>query len=328
MATATCLMVIVDKNLRLTPALVRAAALARKSGERLLLALFEFDRVLDRAVRQGFDLQAYLDGRRQKLESLATPLRRDGLAVETRVFWGRPIMARMMLAVLAEQPQMVIKDVHAEPTLKRLLFTPEDLDLLRQCPAPLMLVRTGARSLPQRILAAVDPLDEHDRPHELNTRVLKAANRLAMQCDAQLDVVHAFEFIPPPVDGEFMTGWLPDFTLAEELRGLHLDELQKLGKEFGVPKAHLYMLDGHPDRTVSEFAANHKHDVVVMGTVQRNLLQRLALGSVAEGLLQRLDCDVLTLKPEGFAEHLQTELGKVKLDEEHFEEPRRKSACH
>lgn len=327
MATPTSLMVIVDQDLRLTPALMRAAALARKSGESLLLVRFEFDRVIERAARQGFDLQAYLDGRRQKLEALAALVRGDGLRVDTRVFWGRPLMARMLLAILAEQPQLVVKDVRTEPALKRLLFTPEDLDLLRQCPAPLMLVRGGAHALPQRVLAAVDPLDEHDRPHELTAQVLKTANRLAMQCAAQLDVVHAFEFIPPPVDGEYMTGWLPDFTLAEELRGLHLEELEKLGKEFGISPARLHMLDGRPDRSIAEFATKHWSEVVVMGTVQRNFLQRLTLGSVAEGLLQRLNCDVLALKPEGFAQRLQTELGKVKLDEDHFVEPRKRSAC-
>lgn len=307
-------MVIINKDMQLTPALVRATAVARKSGERLLLALFEYDRVLARAAKQGADLDAYLRGRRQKLEALAAPLRLDGLTVDTRLFWGHPIMARMLLTILIEQPQMVFKDVRTESALKRLLFAPEDLDLLRQCPAPLMLVRTGSPALPRRILAAVDPLDEHDRPHELNEQVLKAANRLAMQCDAQLDVVHAFEYIPPPVDGEFMSGWLPDFTVAEELRSLHSEALQKLGKEFGVPKAHLYMLNGRPDHMIAEFVVGHKHDVVVMGTVQRNFLQRLALGSVAEGLLQRLDCDVLALKPEGFREHLKTELEKTDFD--------------
>jgi len=48
-----------------------------------------------------------------------------------------------------------------------------------------------------------------------------------------------------------------------------------------------------------------------MGTVQRDFLQRLALGSVAERLLPRLDCDVLALKPESFAERLQAELERA-----------------
>jgi universal stress protein E len=299
-------MVIVDKDLALTPAMVRAAALARKSGDRLLLALFEFDRTLVHAVARGFDLETYLRGRREKLEALAGPLRRDGLAVDTQLFWDHPIMARMLLAVLAMQPAMVIKDVRRESALKRVLFTPADLDLLRQCSAPLMLVHGGTHGLPRRILAAVDPLDEQGRPHELTARVLNAANCLAMQCDASLEVVHAFEYMPPFADPQF--GWLPDLGQIEQFRALHLDALQNLGKEFGIPSERLHLLDGIPAWAIAGFATENRIDVVVMGSIQRNFLQRLSIGSVAEDLLQRLDCDVLVLKPEGFAERLRTEL--------------------
>jgi universal stress protein E len=305
---ATC-MVIVDKSLVLTPGLVRAAALARKSGERLLLALFEFDRSLAHAAARGFDLEAYLRGRREKLESLAEQLRRDGLAVDAHLFWDHPIMARMLQVVLAEQPTMVIKDVHREGALKRMLFTPADLDLLRQCSAPLMLVHGGTHGLPRRILAAVDPLDEQGRPHELTARVLHAANRLAMQCDAELDVVHAFEYMPPFADPQF--GWLPDLGQIEQFRALHLDALQQLGKQFGIPAGRLHLLDGIPGWALAEFAAANRIDVVVMGSIQRNFLQRLSIGSVAEDLLQRLDCDVLVLKPDGFAERLRADLEQV-----------------
>lgn len=306
-SSTTC-MVIVDNGLAPTPALVRAAALARKGGDKLLLALFEFDRVLARAASRGFDLDAYKRGRREKLESLAEPLRRDGLRVDTRMFWDHPTMPRMLLTVLAEQPRMVIKDVQREVLLKRVLFTPADLDLLRQCPAPLMLVHSGTRGLPKRILAAVDPLGEQGRPHELTAQVLNAANRLAMQCDAELDVVHVFEYIPPVTAPGLLTAALPNMALAEQFRPMHRDALQHLGKTFGIPGERLHLLGGISGRAIAKFASAHHVDVVVMGSIQRSFLQRVSVGSVAEDLLQRLDCDVLVLKPDGFAERLRAEL--------------------
>jgi universal stress protein E len=223
-------MVIMNKSLTLTPAVVRAAALARKSGDKLLAALFEFDRAMAHAALHGFDLNAYKRGRREKLESLAERLRHDGLTVETRLFWNQPVLARMLLAILARQPQMVVKDVHEQGALKRILFAPEDIDLLRQCPAPLMLVRGGAHGLPRRILAAVDPLDENGRPHELDARVLNAANRIAMQCDAELDVVHAFEYVPPLAVPGLLTGAMPNMGLTEQFRAMHLAALRSWGK--------------------------------------------------------------------------------------------------
>lgn len=306
-AVGTC-MVIVDPSLALTPAVVRAAALARKSRDELLLVLFEFDRAMARAASRGFDLDAYKKGRHEKLEALAAQLRRDGLTVATRLFWDHPVMARMLLTVLAGEPQMVIKDVRREASLKRLLFTPGDFDLLRQCPAPLMLVRSGTHGLPRRILAAVDPMDEQGRLHELDAQVLKAANRLAMQCDAELDVVHAFEHVPAFAVPGLLTGAMPNMGLVGQFRAMHREALQAFGKDHGIPPERLHMLDGAPGPAIAGFAAENRIDVVVMGSIRRGFLERLSVGSVAEDLLQRLDCDVLVLKPEGFAERLRREL--------------------
>ncbi len=308
-STRACIMVILGKDLQSSPALLRAEALARKSGNRLVLALFEYDHALARAAARKFDLDAYIQGRRCELEEFAASIiPKNGLQVETRYFWGRPLLARMLLAVLAENPQLVFKDVHAEPALRRLLFTSLDLDLLRHCPEPLMLVHPSPGTLPKHILAAVDPLDEHERPHELNTRILDMAQRLAMQCDAQVDVVHVFEFMPFPVGPEVLNGWTPDMALIQKLRALHSDALQTLCKRSGIPADHVHLLDGEPGRVITEFAASKDCDLVIMGTVQRSAFERLAMGSVAERLLDRLDCDVLALKPDGFQARLQAEL--------------------
>ncbi len=316
MSDKSCIMVILDKGLEQSPALSRATALARESGARLLLALFEYDRALARAAARKLDLDAYLQGRRRKLEEFAASLGKDGLQVDARYYWGRPLLVRMLLAVLAERPQMVFKDVHAEPALRRLLFTSLDLDLLRQCPEPLMLVRPSPNMLPKRILAAVDPLDEHGRPHELNARILSMAVQLAKQCDAQLDVVHVFEYLPFPADPEVLSGWMPDVALIQKLRDLHTEALQKLGKHYGIPPEQVQMLDGEPGRVIAEFAAAKHSDMVIMGTVQRSGFERLAMGSVAERLLELLSCDVLALKPDGFRARLQKELQRVESDRE------------
>ena len=314
MSDQSCIMVILDKDLQITPAVLHAAALARKAGSRLLLALFEYDGTLARAATHNFDLDAYLQGRRQKIEEFSTKLRKDGLRVDTRYYWGHPLLVRMLLAVLAEEPKMVFKDLREAPALRRLLFTSLDLDLLRQCPAPLMLVRQSSVALPKRILAAVDPLDEHDRPHELNALILSMANQLATQCGAQVDVVHVFEYVPFPVDPEVLSGWMPDVALIQKLRDMHTEALQTLCKMFGISPAHTHMLDGDPGRVITEFAVAQHSDLVIMGTVQRGGFERLAMGSVAERLLDQLDCDVLALKPDGFHARLQSELDHVELE--------------
>ncbi|MGH7192523.1 MAG: universal stress protein, partial [Candidatus Saccharimonadales bacterium] len=204
------ILVALDAWYRRSPALLRAMSLARKTDATLLLHSFEYQRSVANAVDHGFDLDAYIKGRGQKLEEFADALRAEGFRVQTRVVWGHPIASQIVASVLATQPDFVIKDVHAEPAIRRILFTPLDWQLLRECPAPLMLVRQHTGNTPRHILAAVDPLDEHDRPRGLNDVIMKAAAMLAMQCDAQVDVVHAFDYVPVLADPEGAAGWVLD----------------------------------------------------------------------------------------------------------------------
>jgi len=303
-------LLIMPAKFQRSPAVLRAMALAKRSSAELLLASFEYDKALDRASSQGFDLPAYIAGRGQKLEEFAAGLRNEGFKITTRIVWGQPLLPSMLREVLKERPKLVLKDVHAEPALQRLLFTTQDLELLRLCPAPLMLVRPGTGVLPQEIVAAVEPLDEDGRPHELNEQILKAAEEYGMQSGAGVDVVHAMQFVPLPADPSALSAWVPDPMLQQELRKLHENMLNELGARYGVEERHLHMLDGNPADAIAEFAAKYRAGLVIMGTVYRSATERFFIGSVAEGLLDRLHCDLLALKPSGFAAALTEHLDK------------------
>jgi universal stress protein E len=101
---------------------------------------------------------------------------------------------------------------------------------------------------------------------------------------------------------------MPDMALQQELRDMHVQALQGLCKEYRIPAAQMHMLDGEPGNRIVELAGTLHSDVVIMGSIQRGRFERLALGSVAERLLDRLDCDVLALKPDGFRARLLSEL--------------------
>jgi len=188
-----------------------------------------------------------------------------------------------------------------------------DWQLLAECPAPLMLVQPDSASLPKHILAAVDPLDEHGKPHALNDKIVMTAASLASECGASLDMVNAFEYIPQGGEMEY-AGWMPDLTLFGELRKVHAEGLYALGKQHGVPPSRMHVLDGEASNCIVEFAKARHVDLVVMGSIYRTGLRRLVLGSTAEGAFDTLPCDVLLIKPEGFASELigLLENGKAK----------------
>lgn len=297
------IMLVADSALLRSPAVVRAAALAIKLDAVVLLCSFEYERALEHAANHSFDLPAYLHARRQRLEEFAETLRKDGATVETELVWGEPVTEQILREVLRQAPALVVKDAAAETTLTRTFFSALDWRLLAQCPVPLMLVRPGARGLPQKVLAAVDPLDEHGKPHELNGEILKTALSLSVQCGASLDVVNAYDLFPLAGAAEY-AGWIPDLALYDELRKMHAEALYKLGRQYSIPHAHLHVLSGEASRAITDFASQRQVDLVVMGSIYRTGLKHFLIGSTAEGVFDRVSCDVLVLKPRGFAEEL------------------------
>ncbi|HEX2668011.1 MAG TPA: universal stress protein [Gammaproteobacteria bacterium] len=291
-------LVIVPPGLQRSPALFRAMALAKQSEAEITLALFEFDAGLAKISAKGFDLAAYLEGRRRELEQFAKHLREEDFSVRSDVHWGSPITAQILAQIDRLQPELVIKDVQSESALKRLVLAGRDFELLRHCPVPIMLVKSGTPNLPARILAAVDPLDENGRPHELNGKILGAAERYGMLCGALVEVAHVFqpEQVMAATAGFGGGAWVPDPLMVKEMRGQHDQALHTLGAEYGVEERNLHMLGGFPGSALAQFVETYHTDLLIMGTVSRSGVERFMMGSVAEQLFERLPCDVLAVK--------------------------------
>lgn len=297
------ILLVLDGSLERTAAVLRAISLARKMDAVLQIRSIEYLRGLEPALRRGFDLDAYLTGRRHRLEEFAGRIREERVMVECGVIWGSPLAEQVILQALALKPDLVIKSSPAESALSRAFLSGADWRLVSACPAPLMLVHPGSPNLPTHLLAAVDPLDEHGKPHSLNTDILGAARTLAAQCSATLEVAHAYEFIPASAAYAYMGG-MPDLNAYDEIHKVHADALYELCRPHGIRPGDMHVLQGDPALAIVDFAASRGVDLVVMGSVYRTGLKHLVIGSTAEAVFDRLGCDVLVLKPEGFAAEL------------------------
>ena len=67
-----------------------------------------------------------------------------------------------------------------------------------------------------------------------------------------------------------------------------------------VAEEHIHLREGDPAEEIPSIADKIKAELVVLGTVARTGVKNLVMGGTAERMLQRLNCDVLALKPEGF----------------------------
>ena len=293
------LLTVVDLRQRHSAALQRAAVLARESDAALhVLACIEppwswpllEHEVRDKA-RDGFLLEA-----RQQLDAQCGPLRHQGLNVTSQVVWAADPHAEILRYVEEMQPDVVLKDVEQVSELRRTFTTPLDWQLLRDCAAPLHLVGEGGHAHPKRIAAAVDTASDKTPDSPLNRRIVEAANTLALQCDAELHLVHAFD--PMAVFLGDFSGFSASWAdLAGDLQASERSDFLHFADECGVPQDRRHFLLGPPTLTLVEFTREVGIDVLVMGRIQRRGLQRY-VGNTTEHLLYQMPGSVLAIRPE------------------------------
>src|SRR5262249_36156639 len=146
--------------------------------------------------------------------------------------------------VREEKYGLVIKSAHRSRTLTH---TPTDWDLLRGCPAPVLLT---VQPWPERltVLAALD-LNSEDKPHrKLNLRVMWAADQIAKRSGGEVHCVYAIE-LP-----RFRT--LLDAEKAEKkARDLAAGLLGELVSPYDVPGSHVHLEAGKVGAVVNGVAA-------------------------------------------------------------------------
>lgn len=192
---------------------------------------------------------------------------------------------------------LIIKDAQPEPAMKRVFFTPLDWRLLRDCPVPVHLVTDSRNPRPRRVLAIVDVLRSEEQDLVFNDQIVDAAVKLAEQCNAQVELLHAFDWTAVYASDMGM-GALPLATgLYEALGQAQHEVFESLAERHGVAPQQRHFIEGAPLSSICTFASDHQIDVIVMGTTAHRGLDK-RLGTTAELLLQRAPCSVLAIKPQ------------------------------
>lgn len=138
----------------------------------------------------------------------------------------------------------------------------------------------------QHILVAVDLSPVTDQ-------VLSEARDMAKESKATLSMVHVMEHSPVAYGGEFS---IPvDVNLEQSLEHEVKSEIQKLGERYGIPVERQFLETGSVKLAVTDLAQELHADLIVVGTHGHHGLD-LLLGSRANAILHRAQCDVLVIR--------------------------------
>ncbi|WP_349975730.1 universal stress protein [Pseudomonas sp. WHRI 8519] len=277
-------------------ALRRALALAHVSGAAVhIVGLFEphADHALRQEQLNEAEMQRQYGRYREQLEALVERHRPSDACLTFDTVKAEDLREQAADYIRELKPDMVIKDTEKTPALARFFATPLDCALLRACQCLLHFVPRAAASLPKRILVAVDTA-LHDAPHEqmlFNHALIRAADALALQCDAQLHLLGAYDLA-----GVFAPEMLVTQTWVEEMRDALQVSFDALADAEGVPHDCRHFKEGGAVQVIREQVAALDIDVVVMGVVQPRGLSKL-LGDTTERIVSDPPCSVLSVHP-------------------------------
>lgn len=151
----------------------------------------------------------------------------------------------------------------------------------------------------ERILVPTDFSD-------CSVEAAKYACALAEQFNAELSVLHVIHDYATEIPDFGMGLTFPAYLekLPERLEKLEEDAIGRLTQvldpawEVGK-RVTLATKLGHPFTEILRFVKEHQIDMIVMGTHGRTALPQMLMGSVAEKVVRKASCPVLTVRPDG-----------------------------
>ena len=286
MQPVSSILVVVDRGPAAADAVAKAIALARKFDARV--ELFMCDAEHGYALSQAYvpagvdearraciaDAYAYLEGLRQ---SAAAP----DVTITIDAGCESPLYESIVRKVMREHPDLVIKNATCSKGRSPIGFDATDWQLMRTCPATLMLTRGRPWQASPKFAAAIDASGAESAG--LARSILSAAQALRKCTAGELDVLYA-----EPVE------------LGDEERDSGTQTLHGLVQEVSETAPRVRVVAGNPEVSLPSFAKRHAYDAILLGALTHQPGYTAQVGRFTSKLVEALECDFILVKPSAY----------------------------
>lgn len=221
----------------------------------------------------------------ERIDEYAQP----GQKVKLKVVWHKDIHP-WIIKRAGSGFEAVVKTGHRTESIG---YTSTDWHLLRECPAPVLIVTDRKWHRTKPILAAVDLSATGRQKKRLNHSIIEHAKRYASALDTELRVISALEIPTLLSDLDLVDPLAYEKQQKEAMQ----PQLRQLAAAHDLPEKLFRIKRGPVDKVISSDAAKVRAQLVVMGTIGRKGLRARLIGNTAESVMRHLRTDVLTLKP-------------------------------
>ena len=213
------------------------------------------------------------------------------ITAAVEVFWEKRVADRVNRIAAERRYDLVMKSARRSETL---MYTPTDWQLLRGCPAPVLLVADRRWRKSTHVLAAVDLGTGVRSKQALNYEIVEWAAAMSAALGCQLHVGYAVPFSAVLRDLDILN---VSALRRESLR--RAEEFCRSLSQRGITVDGLHVVTGQPEKALVSLAAKKRIGLVVLGCVGRRRLAGRVIGNTAEQILHLLKADVLAIKPPG-----------------------------
>ncbi len=289
------IIVIIDPDQTNRSALERANYIAGLTGAdvRLLLCLPEPHISSHGTVPEADIKEAIVDMELKNLQQMCDSMELVSGITKSQIIFSKPVIDGLVNEIELASPDIVIKESNHQPSIKRTLFSNTDWQLIRQCPTPLMLTKPSLWPNHPRITVAVDAMREDDDDNQLANGLIKTGLDWQSLTTGELKLFHSID--TDIVLNSYVT---PDESFIEQLKLKHQQSCQQLIESHSLSNNQLILREGKVEQSLPSYVNETLVNLVVMGVVSYNPLERMLIGSSAEKVLDRLCCDILLIKAE------------------------------
>ena len=254
----------------------------------------------DYTVNQQY-LADLLKNASSQLVDLKSRAERRGIAITTRVATGIP-SEEVITVARAEDSDLIVVGTRGKTGLAHVLLGSTAERVIRGAPCPVLTVRMepadtkqeeGALSRPITLERILVPVDFSD----CSLDALEYAVVVAQQSKASLMLLHVLEPVSYGLD--FTLSHIRTREQVRESWTKRLEELASSHQHSHVP-VESRLRGGLPADSILDSAQTLPCDLIVMGTHGRRGFSHALSGSVAEAVLRKALCPVLTVRSPKF----------------------------
>ncbi len=237
----------------------------------------------------------------KQLVELKTRAADHGLSVQTRVVTGIP-SEEVLAAAKADDVDLIVVGTRGKTGLEHVMLGSTAERIIRMAPCPVLAVRseregTGLAASGEPHPTALErillPIDFSD----CSVDALEYAAVVAQRTKASLMLLHVLEPVSYGIDFTF-----PHVSKRKQMRqalGKQLSDVVTALAAVGVPSEYS-IRGGLPGDSILDVARTRPVDMIIMGTHGRRGLSHAFFGSVAESVLRKSHCPVLTVRSPKF----------------------------